>query len=155
MENTLGTDSLGWLANPSIEFAIYSLQNSLSEIALIILALCVWRMAVHQRIERTQNMARSAELDRLRMQILGIERLQFESEKKAARAALAAKDLVARVRLIELRQGKPDEQIAAALTRAGASTRRMVDVGISHGEAHLLRALNRKQQPQQPTTPVF
>ena len=56
----------------------------------------------------------------------------------------------ARMRGIESRVGKPDPQLATAMARAGTRSRDMVECGLSHGEVHLLQALNsaRSGQPQ-------
>jgi hypothetical protein len=82
------------------------------------------------------------EMSRMQMQLLGIERLQFESEKKYGQFDYRISDLDARQRRAEARLGKPDTKLAVALTRAGASSRELVDCGLSHGESHLLQGLN-------------
>lgn len=84
------------------------------------------------------------EMSRMQMQLLGIERLQFESEKKYGQFDYRISELDARQRRAEARLGKPDTKFAVALTRAGASSRELVDCGLSHSESHLLQGLNAK-----------
>jgi len=104
----------------------------------LVLALLWLRLRSLSRSYRTLR----GEMSRMQMQLLGMERLQFESEKKYGQFDYRISDLDARQRRAEARLGKPDTKLAVALTRAGASSRELVDCGLSHSESHLLQGLN-------------
>jgi hypothetical protein len=83
-----------------------------------------------------------AELARLRLQLLGVERLQYEAEEKARQDSVRIDQLERAHRRASAGLGKPDAELARAMIRAGADARALVDCGLSHGESHLARAIH-------------
>jgi hypothetical protein len=135
---------LGRLEVPSWPDTVMYAASHGSEILAATLAVAI--IVIWLRLRAVSRAAQTlrGEMRRIQMQLLGIERLQFESEKKYGQFDYRIGDLDARQRRAEARLGKPDTKLAVALTRAGASSRELVDCGLSHGESHLLHELNAK-----------
>ena len=110
---------------------------ALGLVALAMLAL--WRGLARAR---TRQRALGTELARLRMQLLGIEKLQYEADGKATRAEVRLGQLERAQARTAASFGKADPRVAMALARAGADERSLVDCGLSHAESHLVRALH-------------
>lgn len=83
-----------------------------------------------------------AEVERLSRSDAVQERSCAKLQSNLGRLIGDTAELQRRQRSLELRLGKPDSKLAAAMTRAGTKSQHMVDCGLSHGEIHLLQALN-------------
>ena len=125
----LGQD-LSWHGDRLVLIAL-----GVAALAILVLWHVIARLRVRQR-------ALGTELARLRMQLLGIEKLQYEADRKATRAEVR----LGQVERAQLRAaasfGKADPRVAMALARAGADERALVDCGLSHAESHLVRSLH-------------
>lgn len=125
---------LGELTRLAIENAM---PIVIAAVALAVLVL--WRGLARAR-RRIRILA--GELARTQMQVLGIERLQFEADAKASRDEVRLAQLERAQRRATAGFGKPDHALAMAMVRGGAGDRALVDCGLSHAESHLMRALN-------------
>ena len=113
----------------------------LFEFCVLSLALAVLLLARRSRRDRRAMRGLLAELQTQRSQLRDFAEAHVLLEEKIARTASSVADVAERQRGVEARVGKPDPKLAAAMTRAGAARRQMIDSGLSHGEVHLLRAL--------------
>ncbi len=95
------------------------------------------------------------EISKLGAGLLALERLHFRSERQMVLLDDDLKSLKTKQQKSSLRESKVDYRLAAAMIRAGAGEKQIVDCGLSHGEAHLIDALHGRkgEEPGSATTP--
>ncbi len=120
----------------------------LSEICALVLAVAVLLLGRRVRRSRAAMRGMVTELEQFRQQFIASDRRQKEMEERIMRVSNELAGQRGRVRAMEARVGKPDPQVATAMARAGTRKQDMVECGLSHGEVHLLHALNSARPAQ-------
>jgi len=121
------------------------------EFCTLFLAIAMLLLCRRLRRERFAICGMATELELQRARLVELKELHNSAVALTTRLNSEVVDFGGRLRRMEARVGRPDPKIAAAMARAGTRTQDMVECGISHGEVHLLHALNSGRAAQSRT----
>ena len=123
------------------EIAGYFQQNWLVAAVVVTVTMAFFTM-LSARASRTKVQWLNEEIGRLHVGLLSLERLYVRSERQIVLLEDGLQRITQKQQKLSLRESKVDYKLAAAMARAGAGSKQIVECGLSHGEAHLIEALH-------------